>query len=81
MASQLPIHVVKKLAGHSDISTTQEYYLSVQPDDIQKAQEIQGAMIAKMPDQKLSDKQMTNSGKKRHFPGRQGCQPKEKVLD
>ncbi|MFC1737588.1 hypothetical protein ACFL1G_00880 [Planctomycetota bacterium] len=27
---ELPIHVVQKLAGHSDIKTTRLYYLSVE---------------------------------------------------
>ena len=32
-AKALQAHVVHKLAGHSSIKTTQQYYLSVQEDD------------------------------------------------
>jgi len=38
-AQVLPIHVVQKLAGHSDIKTTQRYYLAVQEGDLEKARQ------------------------------------------
>ena len=46
-ARELPIHVVQKLAGHSDIRTTQKYYLSIQAEDIQKAQRVQSKVLGK----------------------------------
>ena len=36
-AEALPVHVVQKLAGHSDNKTTQRYYLSVRASDSEKA--------------------------------------------
>lgn len=44
-AGQLPIHVVQQLAGHSDMRTTQQYYLSVQPQDLEKARAIQESLL------------------------------------
>lgn len=44
-AGRLPIHVVQKLAGHSDIQTTETYYLSVQPEDLAKARRMQSALV------------------------------------
>jgi len=44
-AGQLPIHVVQQLAGHSDMRTTQLYYLSVQPQDLDKARAIQALLL------------------------------------
>jgi integrase len=44
-ARRLPIHVVQKLAGHSDIQTTETYYLSVQPEDLAKARRMQSALV------------------------------------
>jgi integrase len=44
-ARSLPIHVVQQLAGHSDIKTGQQYYLSVQSDDVTKAQRVQESLL------------------------------------
>jgi len=44
-ARQLPIHVVQQLAGHSDMRTTQQYYLLVQPQDLEKARAIQASLL------------------------------------
>jgi integrase len=41
----LPAHVVQKLAGHSDIKTTQIYYLAVQEDDLERARQVQSAIL------------------------------------
>jgi len=49
-AGQLPIHVVQQLAGHSDMRTTQRYYLSVQPQDLDKARAIQASLLGTLPD-------------------------------
>ncbi len=49
-AGQLPIHVVQQLAGHSDMRTTQRYYLSVQPQDLEKARAIQASLLGTLPD-------------------------------
>ena len=32
LASEVPMHVVQELAGHSDIRTTRQYYLQVRPE-------------------------------------------------
>lgn len=80
-ARDLPIHVVQQLAGHSDIKTTQQFYLSVREDDVAKAQKIQTALLGKIPIGDPTDQLLTNSGQKRVFPGMQGCQPKRKALD
>lgn len=59
-ARHLPIHVVQKLAGHSDIKTTQQYYLSVQGDDLEKARQVQADLLA----ENATDKKLTNSAPK-----------------
>jgi integrase len=69
-ARKLPLHVVQKLAGHSDIRTTQKYYLSVQEEDIQKAQEVQAKLLGNIPEVDLTDPKVTHSVQKRTFPGR-----------
>jgi integrase len=58
-ARVLPIHVVQKLAGHSDIKTTQLYYLAVREDDSQKAREVQSKVLRN----DLTDPKLTHSGK------------------
>ena len=80
-AKALAIHVVQQLAGHSDIQTTRQYYLSVQPEDIQKAQAVQASVLGEILAGDPTDPKVTHSGQKRVFPGRQGCQPKKEALD
>ena len=54
-AKVLPIHVVQRLAGHSDIKTTQKYYLSVQDDDLNEARKLQAKMLGSdLTDPKLT---------------------------
>jgi hypothetical protein len=80
-AKQLPIHVVQELAGHSDIKTTQQFYLSVQPEDVKKAQSIQESVLGNILTRVPTDQLLTNSARKRVFPGHQGCQPKKEALE
>ena len=70
-ARRLPIHVVQQLAGHSDIKTTQQFYLSVRPEDVAEAQSVAAALLAKLPKSEVTDPKLTHSGPKRAFPGRQ----------
>jgi integrase len=46
-AKKLPIQVVQQLAGHSDIGTTRQYYLSVRPEDLVSASELLNSILAK----------------------------------
>lgn len=46
-AGQLPIQVVQQLAGHSDISTTRKYYLTVRPEDLVTANKVLNDILAK----------------------------------
>lgn len=57
-ARNLPIHVVQKLAGHSDIKTTQKYYLVVQKEDLEKARQVQSRILGS----DLTDPLLTHSG-------------------
>jgi integrase len=58
-AKRLPVHVVRKLAGHSEIKTTQQYYLSVQEDDLELARQVQSEILKAG----LTDPKLTHSGK------------------
>ena len=62
-ARMLPIHVVQKLAGHSDIKTTQRYYLAVEEDDLAKAREVQSKILSAVS----TDPKLTHSGRNRGF--------------
>lgn len=37
LAGAVPMHVVQRLAGHSDIRTTEQYYLKVRPEWVEAA--------------------------------------------
>ena len=80
-ANGLPVHVVRELAGHSDISTTQQFYLSVQASDLSRASEAQQTALGEIPAADLTDPKLTHSARKRRFSGPQGCKPKKKALD
>jgi len=69
-ARQLPIHVTQQLAGHSDIHTTQTYYLSVQPDDLKKARMVQSKLIEGLKTAPPTDPKLTHKAPKRDFPAR-----------
>ena len=62
-ANVLPIHVVQKLAGHSDIKTTQRYYLAVRECDFEKARQVQSKILGN----DLTDPLLTHSGKNEVF--------------
>ncbi len=66
----LPIHVTQKLAGHGDIKTTQEYYLSVQDDDLRAARRMQQKLVKGLSDVSTTDQKLTNSAQTRAFPKR-----------
>ena len=75
-ATELPIHVVQQLAGHSDIKTTQQFYLSVRPEDIDKAQQIQQILVGTVGSaDDPTDQKLTNLGRKREFPKRKAFEP------
>jgi hypothetical protein len=80
-AKELPIHVVKELAGHSEISTTQQYYLSIQSEDMDRTSKAQEAVLGQLPTATPTDPKLTHFARKREFSGPQGCQPKKKTLD
>ena len=44
----LAIHVVQHLAGHADIKTTQQFYLSVQADDLRAARAAQQQIVGSL---------------------------------
>jgi integrase len=50
--------VVQKLAGHSDIKTTQKYYLAVRQEDMNWARLVQSKILAN----DLTDPLLTHSG-------------------
>jgi hypothetical protein len=56
-ARKLPMHVTQKLAGHSDIKTTQEYYLAVREDDLEEARQVQVRILEDDP----TDPKLTHS--------------------
>ena len=66
-ARHLPIHVVQMLAGHSDIKTTRQYYLSVQEDDLAKARRVQSEILRN----DLTDPKVTHSGRTGRLSGPQ----------
>jgi integrase len=47
LSAAVPMHIVKELAGHSDIRTTQRYYVKVQPELIEKARKAIELSVAK----------------------------------
>jgi hypothetical protein len=59
--------VVKELAGHSSIKTTQQFYLSVHSEDLERAQAIQAAALEKILNVDPTDNIVTNSCQNRGF--------------
>lgn len=66
-ARHLPIHVTQQLAGHSDIHTTQTYYLSVQADDLAKAKRVQSKIVGGLKNAPPTDPKLTQNAQKREF--------------
>ena len=79
-AGHLPIHVVQQLAGHSDMRTTQRYYLLVQPQDLEKARAIQESLLGPVPAADLADPRVTYSRRRHLFPGPRGGTNNRKYL-
>ena len=52
---QPPPRGVQQLAGHSDIKTTKQFYLSVQPEDVANAQALQETLLGRIPETDLTD--------------------------
>lgn len=48
-ARRLPAHVVRRLAGHSSLETTMNYYLSVQAGDLEDARYIGSDLLSRVP--------------------------------
>lgn len=69
-ARKLPIHVTQQYAGHSDINTTKEYYLSVQDADAKAARRAQKKLLGELKGGDPSDPKLTPKAQKRTFPGR-----------
>jgi integrase len=78
-ARKLPIHVAQQLAGHSDIKTTQQFYLSVGVDDVTSAQRVQAAILTALPAATGTDPKLTHWGQRRAFPGRRVFTPCSEV--
>lgn len=49
-ARKLPVHVVQKLAGHANLSTTIKYYATVLPADMEHASRVTAAAIEMQQD-------------------------------
>ncbi len=47
-AKKLPIQTIQQLAGHSNMATTQKYYLSVQDSDLKAARELQSKLMTQL---------------------------------
>jgi len=65
------MHVVQKLAGHSDIKTTQRYYMAVEDADLDQARLVQSQILESDP----TDPKLTHSGVRGGFSNRQRKQP------
>jgi integrase len=80
-AKLLPIHVVQQLAGHSDIKTTETYYLSVQPEDLAKARRVQSELVGVILANSGTDPLVTHFDAKGHKCGLRRCFPAPRKKD
>jgi integrase len=78
-ARHLPIYVVQQLAGHSDMRTTQRYYLVVQPEDLDKARDVQSQLLGPIRQADLVAPKVTFSHRRRLFPGRRSFHSKSQL--
>ena len=69
-ARYLAIHVTQQWAGHGDIKTTQEFYLSVQDEDVVKTQAGQAELMDGIGIEEVTDPKVTHKPQKRTFPKR-----------
>jgi integrase len=69
------MHVVRELAGHADLATTQEYYLSVQRAELDAASRLQEQVVAGISGVTLTDPKVTQAGQKRDFAKRKELTP------
>jgi hypothetical protein len=67
--------VTQQLAGHSDIKTTREFYLSVQDSDVAKARREQKRLLGDLKPSKPTDPKLTQKPKRRDLPWRKKFQP------
>jgi integrase len=77
-AQRLPIHVVQQLAGHSDIKTTETYYLSVQPEDLAKARRVQSELVGVILANSGTDPLLTHFDARGYKCGLKRCFPAPK---
>ena len=80
-ARRLPTHVVQKLAGHSDIQTTETYYLSVQSEDLAKARRVQSALVGNILSGGGTDPLVTHFDAKGYKCGLRRCFPAPRKKD
>jgi integrase len=58
-AQELPIQVVQEFAGHSNIATTRKYYLTVRPEDVERANQFMNRILTAC---KVTDTKLTQNG-------------------
>jgi integrase len=80
-ARRLPTHIVQKLAGHSDIQTTETYYLSVQSEDLAKARRVQSALVGNILSGGGTDPLVTHFDAKGYKCGLRRCFPAPRKKD
>jgi integrase/recombinase XerD len=80
-AQRLPIHVVQKLAGHSDINTTETYYLSVQSEDLANARRLQSELVGDILADSGTDPLLTHFDSKGNRSSLKRCFPQTRRTD
>ncbi len=69
------IHVVRVLAGHADLATTQEYYLAVEQSELDVASGLQEEVVAGIEWVTVTDPKVTPAAPTRDFPKRRELTP------